>query len=211
MLLSAGAVLLFVLGVNGVPSADPRLGSLFVFAVLSAVIGACVLSCVETLNYAEREMVFVLDDEGIVRKRKGFPDVKIIFQEVDALAEQRRWLVIRSSQPRRKIAIPNCVSGYDVIRTELAKHHPFAAPAKFPLRNVVLVTVSVLSWIAVLCFANARIVISAGAIALLTLAEASKRLWALAHTGMNRVLVRVCLGFVWFSAIIVLYLRIVRS
>jgi hypothetical protein len=62
--LIAIAALLFTLGVNGVLSGHPFLPFLFVFTVLGAIIGASILASREALRLAEREMVFVLEDNG---------------------------------------------------------------------------------------------------------------------------------------------------
>ncbi|MGA8539843.1 MAG: hypothetical protein WB566_10110, partial [Terriglobales bacterium] len=101
--------------------------------MLGGVVGASALACREALRRAEREMVFVLDDTGIARKRKGFPEVKIAFSEVEYLGEELRWLVVKSIEPRRKIAIPNDVQGFEIIRAELAKHHTLSPSAETKL------------------------------------------------------------------------------
>ena len=87
LLLLAITVLLFALGVNGVLGASSSLGFLFVFTLLGTVAGACILACREALNYAERQMIFILSDNGIIRKRQGYPDVKIAFSEINTLSE----------------------------------------------------------------------------------------------------------------------------
>jgi hypothetical protein len=123
LLLLAVSVSLFALDVSGVLSAHSKLGFVFVFTLLSAIIGACILGCREALNCAERQMIFVLDDRGIVRKRPGFPEETITFSEIGALSEELGWLVIYSREPLKKIAIPKKVKGYEEIRAELTKHH----------------------------------------------------------------------------------------
>ncbi len=156
--LFAMTVLIYVLGFMGLLSAgsDLRwLAWLSVPAIFGAVIGASILACREALRRAEREMVFVLDDNGIVRRRKGYPDEKIAFSEIGALSEEMRWLVIYSIEPRRKIAIPHDVKGFDALRAELAKHHSLSAHAK-PWRaklswtGLVVTIMSILSWAAVI-------------------------------------------------------------
>jgi len=210
--LFAMTVLIYALGFLGLLSvhSDLRwLAWLSVPTILGAGIGALVLAFREGLRRAEREMVFVLDDNGIVRKRKGFPDVKIAFSEVDYLGEELRWLVIKSIEPRRKIAIPNDVKGSEVIRAELTKHHALcSAQAKFPLKSTALLTISILSWAAVLWLRDLRAVIPAGAIALISLAVGTHRLWTLLYRGPKRLLLWVCLGFAWFSAILLIYVRL---
>src|SRR5665213_1949483 len=120
-LLLAVATLLLVLRASGYIGDSSGLGSLFVLTILSAAIIAIILAPREGLLRAERKMVFALDEKGIIRKRQGYPDVAIAFSEVETLREELRWLVITSTEPRRKIAVPRNVSGYELIRTELAK------------------------------------------------------------------------------------------
>jgi hypothetical protein len=210
LLLMATTVLLFVLGVNGVLGAGSSLGFLFVFTLLGTVAGAFILACREAMNYAERQMIFVLSDDGIVRKRQGYPEVKITFSEISTLREELSWLIINSTEPRRKIAVPTNVKGYELIRAELAKHHALSARAEFPLKSTALLVVSVLSWAAVLRFQDARIVISAGAVALITLAFGSRRLWTLLHRRSKLSLLWASLGFAWLVAFLLIYLRVVR-
>lgn len=210
LLLLAVTILLFVLGVSGGLTANPNLGWLFVFTVLGTVVGCLLVACREALRRAEREMTFVLDDTGLSRRRKGWPDVKIGFSEVETLREELRWLVIYSTEPRRKIAIPNDVAGFQVIRSELARHHPLSAKPRLPLKSLAFSAMSVLSWAAVLLFHDPRFVIPAGTIALISLAVGSHRLWAMLHQGPKRLLMWLSLSTVWVSAILLIYIRIVR-
>lgn len=208
VLLVAISVLLFALGVSWVLSGHLMLRYLFVFTVMGAVILAIIMAFRETLRRAEREMMFVLDGDGIVRRRIGWPDVKIGFSEVDTVREEMRWLVIYGGAPRKKIAVPNDVAGYEVIRAELAKHHSLSARADIPLRGITLPVISVLSWTVVVCFRDARVTIPAGVIGLICLTIGSRRLWILRHRGPKRVLMWGCLALIWFSAILLIYMRI---
>jgi hypothetical protein len=178
---------------------------------LGAVIGAFILAFREVLHRAEREMVFVLDDNGLVRRRKGFPEVRIPFSDMDTLGEELRWLVVKSTNPHRKIAIPNSVKGYEVIRAELTKHHAIAAPVtKLPLRSAAPVVISVLSWIAVLSFREVRLLIPAAVVAMTLLALESRRMWIVLRSGPRRMFSFASLCVVWLLAILVIYLRVVR-
>jgi Na+/melibiose symporter-like transporter len=211
--LIAVTVLIFILGVLGFLKADSDLHWLTWLAVpcmLGAVIGATILAFREVLRRAEREMVFVLDDEGIVRRRDGWPEVKIAFSEVDTLREELRYLIVYSTDPYRKIAVPREVNGFDVICAEVAKHHPLSVRMGFPLKSIALLAVSILSWAAVMCFSNLRIVIPAGAIALMTLASGSHHLWTLLHRSSKRPLLWTFLGFSWLVAFLLIYFRVVR-
>ena len=108
---AAVAVLLFVLGVYRVLNANSFFGFAFVSSVLAFVIGASILACREALHYAARQMVFVMDGNGIIRKRRGYPDVTIAFPEISTLSEELSWLIIKSVESQKKIAIPRSLSG----------------------------------------------------------------------------------------------------
>jgi hypothetical protein len=210
LLLLAASVALFALRVSGNLGAESKLGLLFVFTILGTVIGASVLACREALRLAERQMVFVLNGDEIIRKRQGYPDVRITFSEVEILKEELGRLVIKTREPQKTIAIPSNVRGYEVIRAEIAKHHPLSSPAKIPLRSFGLLTGSILSWVAVMWFRDMSIVIVAAAIGLLTLAFGSHRLWTLARRYTPRWLLWGSIGSAWLIAIMLIYLRVVR-
>ena len=210
LLLVAVATFLFVLRASGYVGDSSSLSSLFVLTILSAAIIAIILAPREGLHRAERKMVFALDERKIARKRQGYPDVEIAFSEVETLREELRWLVIISTEARRKIAVPRNVSGYELIRTELAKHRPLSARVAFPLGSTAFPMVSILSWAAVLWFRDVRAIIAAGTVAMVTLAFGSYRLWTLPHRSSKRPLLSACLGLAWLLALLVIYLRLVR-
>lgn len=215
LLLFATTVLILILGFQGLLSLGSDLhwlGWLLIPASLGAVTGASILLIRQALRRAEREMVFVLDDDGIVRKRKGFPEVKIPFSDVDTLREELRWLIVKSIKPYRKIAIPNNVQGYEMIRAELTKHHALAARIdKLPLRSVAPGLIFVLSWVAVMSLHDVKLVIPAALIAMTLLASASRRMWIVLRGGPRRLLSLFCIGIAWFVAILLTYLRIVAA
>jgi hypothetical protein len=213
LLLAAVAVFLFILRVSGYIGDSSNLGSVFVFTILCAALIAIILASREGLRYAERQMVFVLDDTGIARKRQGYPQVYIGFSEIDTLSEEMRWLIITSAEPRRKIAVPNNVRGYEAIRAELAKHHALSTPSKFPLqratKSIALTATSFLSWAGVLWLRDPRASVVAGVVGLTLLGFGSYRLWNLLRS-RKRLLALVCLGSVWLAAILLIYIRAVR-
>jgi hypothetical protein len=209
-LLFAIAVALFVFHISGYMDDSPNLGGVFVLTILVAAILAVILAPREGLRRAERKMVFSLDDSRIVRKRPGFPDVKIAFSEIDILSEDLRWLVVISAEPRKKIAIPKNICGYDLVRTELAKHHPLSRRAALPLKGTVLLTVSVLSWIALLWFRDVKAMATAGTVAVATLVFGSYRVLALLHKRSNLPLLWAYLGFAWLAALSLIFIRVVH-
>jgi hypothetical protein len=210
LLLVAIATFLLVLRGSGHIGDSSGLGSLFVLTILSAAIIAIILAPREGLHRAERKMVFALDDKRILRKRQGYPDVEIAFSEITTLREELLWLVVTSTEPRRKIAVPRNVSGYELIRAELAKHHPLSARVAFPLKGAALLIVSILSWAAVLWFRDVRVVIAAGTVAVVALSFGSYRVWTLLHHRSKHSLLWASLSFAWLAALLLIYLRVVR-
>ena len=204
------AIAIFFLGVSGRIAHDSNLKWLFVFAGVGAPIGVNIIAFREGLRRAEREMVFILDDAGIVRRRDGYPDIKISFSEFAYVGDELRWLVIESVEPRRKIAIPNEVAGFEVIRDEIIKHHPLDRRKEYRSKSIVLPITAALSWAAVLLFHDVRLIVVAGAIALITLLVGCRRFWSVMHEGPKRVLMWVGIGCTWITAILLICIRIVR-
>ena len=213
LLLLALTVLLFTLRASGRLDANSELGFVFAFALLATIVGAYVVASREALRFAERQMTFALNDNEIVRRRKGYPDVRIAFSEIATLREELRWLIIKSAEPQGKIAIPNTVSGYDAICAELAKHHPLSARVDrvgFPVRTAAWLAAAILSWTAVMWFRDVRVVVLAGTNGFITLAIGSHSLWTILHSRVRRPLLWASLGCAWLTAILLIYLRLVH-
>ncbi len=157
--------------------------------------GSCILAFREALSAAERQMIFTLDGKGITRNRRGYPPVRIAFSEIDYLEEEMKWLIVMSSEPRRKIAVPKKIEGYELVRAELSKHHPFSPAPRLPLQSAAMAVISLAAWAAVLWPRDVRIVIPCGVIALTLLAIGSQRL---------------CVGLVWIAAILLICVRSLR-
>jgi len=148
-------VLVFVLRFLGLLGAESPARWLVAFALLGAILGFYIEAFRLGMQRAKRRMLFFLSDKEIIRKRDGWPDDKIAFSEIDGVYDGRGWLVVESAEPRRKIRIPHEVSGFEELRAELARHHPFSAQAKPPRAklawtNVVVWIVSILNWAAVI-------------------------------------------------------------
>jgi len=204
------AVLLFTTSRLDVSEGNLSLSGelLFVLSILGAIVGASVLICREALHLAARKLVFVVNGNGIVRKRLGYPDIRISFPEIETLSEGQRWLVIKSAEPRRTIAIPINVRGYDALRSELASHHPVEWQARFPWKSAALLSVSLLSWAIILWSQSVGTAIAASVIALIALASASYRLWKVLH-GSRRWLLSVSIGIAWLIACLLICIRVV--
>ena len=163
-----------------------RLTAAIIF--IAAVIGASVLACREALLMARKEMLFILDDQAIIRKRSGFPDVRIAFSEVDVLSEELGVLIIKSAEPRRTIAVPRNVTGYPLICAELSKHHALSTKVAFPMKGASVMAAAVLGWMLLLSSHTLSVILPAAVVALTTLALSSRYLWNLLHRGRGRFL-----------------------
>ena len=203
-LLMVVAVLFVVLGEHKSSDAD-----MFAITVLGVGVAASIiLVCREALHYAFRQMVFVLTGKEIIRRRKGYSEVRIAFSEIENLSEELGYLIVESDEPRKKIAIPHSVSGYEAIRTELSKYCQLSARVGLSLKGAALLAASLASWTAFLRSTDARVVIAAGGIALITLAFGSRHLWKLLRSDSNRSLFWVPLAFAWLIAFLLMFLRI---
>jgi hypothetical protein len=210
LLLLAVATFLLALRDSGYIGDSSALRSLFFLTIISAAVTAIFLAPREGLRRVESKMVFALDDNRIIRRRQGYPDVEVAFSEIETLREELRWLVVVSTEPQRKIAVPRDVSGYELIRAELAKHHPLSPRVTSPLKGKALLTVSALSWAGVLWFRDVRAIIAAGIVAVVTLGFGSYRVWTLLYRRSRRRLLWISLGLAWLVALLLIYLRLVR-
>lgn len=147
----------------------------------------------------------------MVRRRAGWPDVRIDFSEISALLEKKDWLVVESVQPVRKIAIPRDVEGFAPLRAELAKHGPVIVSKGGSILGAIPTVASFLFWGLVLWSKNASVVRGAGAIALILLGWASLRLNKQLRQSPKRLLVWIPLGLSWVVAILLVYFRVMSG
>ena len=137
-LVSWGMVLVLsaitVFAVYGARSASRELTTaltwLAVLVLVGAIVGARSLAFRLGMERVEREMVFVLTDNELVRKRSGWPDVRIGLSKMSSLYERHGWLVVERASPHTRIAIPATVDGFVLLREELAKYRPVTGPSR---------------------------------------------------------------------------------
>lgn len=191
---------------------DSRMGWLALLSFCGAFFGSCILAFCEVRSQVERQLVFILDDTGITRERRGYPSVRIEFSDVEYLREELGWLIIKSVKPRRKIGVPKHVAGYELICAEVAKHYPVSAEAhvKLPMGGLLLATVSILSWVVVLGYRDLRIAIPAGFMASASFALGAYGFWIPLRRAGTRFFVMGCLALVWVASILVIYFRAAR-
>jgi len=185
-------------------------GGIFLSAAVLLLIGCVsVLGIREALYFAMQQMVFVLDNSEIVRKRRGYPDLRIAFSDVGYLGEEGGWLIIKSVDQQSKIGIPRNMVGYSAIRAELLRHHAATAPRRFRWRDTGILLLAILSWTTLLVFDETALMLLAGAVGLLTVAMGSRYLWRIWYE-RNRLLLSLSLSVMWFVAVLLIYLRLAK-
>ena len=119
-------------------------------ATVLGVVAAYAVAIREGRRRAKSRMVFALDDGQIIRRREGWPDDKIRFSELVAVYESAGDLVVETTDPFKRMAIPREITGYDVMRAELGKHAPIRQSkpprAKLTWTIVVRLILAILSW-----------------------------------------------------------------
>ena len=141
-------VLVITLGAPGLVS----VWTIFI-PLFGASIGAGILVGRELRRRADREMVFLMDEDGITKRRQGFPDERINYTEIRSLQQLWGQLLVVSIRPYGSMTIPKAITRYETIRDELARRRPMAAHIKTkasPLRISVSLVAYSLCWVPIL-------------------------------------------------------------
>jgi len=93
-------------------------------AVIGTIVCANFLAFDHGMEKIKRETVFLLTDKELIRRRSGWPDLIIALPEVRVLREEKAWLVVESTEPRRIIRIPAEVNDFEVLRAHLRQRGP---------------------------------------------------------------------------------------
>ena len=152
----------------------------------------------------------MLTDHDLVRQRTGWPDVRIGLSEVKRLSEGPRWLLIESAEPRRRIAIPNDLEKFTLLRSELIKLGPIV---KRPRRSPILAIppiASLFSWALVFLANELWVVKTAACLALALLAWESFSIGKLPVPRSKPYLLWIMLGTSWVAALWIIYSRLER-
>jgi len=123
-----------VLGILGARSENIQLHTVLVYIAWSIVAGTLLgvhfLGMRLGTEKIQRDLIFVLTDKDLVRRRNGWPEIRIGFDEISSVCLRKGGLVIESVEPRRKIYVPKKVDGFEFLRAELSKRRPADAPAQ---------------------------------------------------------------------------------
>ena len=196
--------------VNGRIETLVSLPRLFVPLMLMVVI-ACYYYVMARLGLerAKLKTVYALTDQDLLRRRDGWPDVRIGLSEVKSLTQKRRYLVVESAEPRRVIAIPNEIEGFASLRAELEKHCLLADSSRLSFLEFVPVAAFYFCGVLALLSSDPSIAKLASVIGLALLAYSSFRLLGRGpHSSPKRVLVWIMIGLSWMAALLLVYLRV---
>lgn len=213
------AVILFF--TYGAGSAGPLLNSpegLGGLVVVLVLLGGFVRALRHARDVIALQTVFVLTDTHLIRRRTGHPDIQIGLTEMK-LYLRSGLLLVESADPLRKISIPEDVSRFEFLRTELARHVPAVRqPGRSPAINsligsilgCVLVLVSIISWALVLWSRNALAAGLGAAIGAILLGWHSFFLGRHFRNHPKRPLILAWIGIEWVAAALVVCFRLLR-
>ena len=175
-LLPATIALFLILAFSGVlPRHSETTTRVMWTAIIGAFIGSLIVACRLGMYLWEREIVVLMDEDGITKRREGFPDERLNYTEIRSLREGRWRLLVVSTKPYGSVAIPKALEGFETIRAELAKHHPPGdrAETKTSLPRIALSLVAYgLCWGPLVFFVASKSVVPAGVLLLAMLSTA---------------------------------------
>jgi hypothetical protein len=99
--------------------------------LLAAIVGTATLGVKEASWRLMRMSRFEVSDAKIIEMREGAtsPNIEIPINQIEFLSDHRRWLFVIGGTPRKQIAIPKEVCGFEILKNEL-----IAASARTPVR-----------------------------------------------------------------------------
>lgn len=140
--------------------------------VLAAVVGATVLAVRERTWNLLRKYRFDISDGKIIRRREASLPVEMPLDQIEYLHEYNGWLLVGGGIPKRQIAIPKEINGFDELKRELLAHCGLTSPkVTFPASlslSVIPLVLMVVAYFSLFTSHTRAVVMSAG-IAALTL------------------------------------------
>jgi len=217
-----GAVLVLLcitlFAIFGARSASPQINTALAWLagliVAASIVGANLVSYRQGMEKVKRDLSFELTDKELIRRKAGWPDVRIGLTEIHALYETQGWLAVESIEPIRKMAIPAEVEGFAVLRAELAKYNSIVTTRRRSVLVFAVFTplvVSLICWEVALESKNSTARGLAAASALMIFAWGSLHLVRLMNGKPKRFLVWITLGFSLVAAILLVYLHVMRA
>jgi FtsH-binding integral membrane protein len=192
------------------PILNTTLACVAVLIVMGVFVGANILGLQLGLDKLEHDLVFILTDRELVRRRAGWPDTRIELSDVTSIQEGAGWLVVRGAKPQSRIAIPEKVEDFVLLRTELAKHGAIAKPTRRSSSRIIWMAASLVCWLLVLWSRNPSVVRIAGSAGLVILGAESYRLASRLRHTPKRYFLWTALSISWVAVLLLVYLAVFR-
>lgn len=200
--------------VYGAKSASPELTTVLAWLagliVAASIVGANLVSYRQGMEKVKRDLSFELTDKDLIRRKEGWPDVRIGLSEIRALYERQDWLVVESVKPTRRITIPVHVEGFAALRAELTKYSSVIVVPSRSMAGFTFLVIAFICWGVVLWSKNSRVQGLAAAVGFIVLAWESLRLIRLMASKPKRFLVWIAVSISWVAAILLIYQRFAR-
>ena len=214
-LVSSGAVILS-LGIlffvaYGPHSVVHQVGPLLVWVIVLSVLCALGVDFVTLRRTFERvkcDLTLVLNQDELICKRSGFPDVRISLPEIKSLYERSGCIVVTGGDPQRKIPVPKNVENFGLLQAELVKYARLTpAPRRFSLGWIVLL-LTIICWSLLAWSSDINTTRAAGAAVLVLLGWESFHLYRRMYRTPARIALWILLGSAWLSAGFLIYIRV---
>lgn len=218
VLVSIGAVVL-MLGIllfiwYGPHSVVHHVGSLLGWAILLIVfcaVGVDLFMLRRTFERMKCDLAFVLNQDELIRKKPGFPDARIPLQKVRSLREQSGCLVVAGGDPLKRIAVPEKVENFELLKAELLKYTPLYSPPRRSSNGWVTSSLFIISGMLLIWSGNVTITRTAAAVLVVLLGWESFKLHRLFRRSTKRFLFWLMMGSVWLSIGFLIYIRVLEG
>lgn len=203
-------IILFFIGYaphSVVHRVGPPLVGVLVLVVLSTL-GTYIVMLRRKFERLRRDLTFVLEQDELVRKMPGRPDVRIPLLQIKSLYEPSGCLMVEGSDPPRRIAVPSKVENFEQLKAELLKYAPLSPPPlsyRFGRTTSFLYIVSgvLLAW-----SGNGTIIRTAAAVFVVLSGWESFKLHRLFQRRAKRLAFWLILGSFWLSIGFLIYITV---
>ena len=214
-LVSIGAVvlalgILFFIG-YGPHSVVHQVGPLLVWSILLIVfcaVGLDLFILRRTFDRVKYDLRFVLNQDELIRERPGFPDVRISLQKIRSLHEQSGCLVVTGGDPLKRIAVPQDVENFELLKAELLNCAPLSSPPRHSSLGWVTSSLFIISGMLLIWPGNVTIIRTAATVFVGLLGWESFKLHRLLQRGPKRWVFWLLMACVWLSTGFLIYIRV---
>lgn len=214
-LVSIGAVvltlgILFFIG-YGPHSVLHQVGPLLVWSIVVIVfcaVGVDLFMLRRTFDRVKSDLTFVLYQDELIRKRPGFPDVQVSLPEIKSLHEQSGCLVVTGGDPPRRIAVPQKVENFELLKAELLKNAPHSSPPRRSGLGWITSSLFVICGLLLIWSGNVTTIQTAAAVFVVLLGWESLKLHRLLRHSPKRMVFWSLMGLVWLSIGFLIYIRV---